>query len=99
MIAVDHYLAFGDVGHGVDDSFFLAIVLRGVALELHSDLDVRWESFARLHANQIRVVLAEGIFRLQRNRTLVADRFLRERCLDLGENSVMSTMKIGNRLR
>ena len=71
MVAVDHDGFGRDVGDGVDERVVLA--LAGHALEAHADLDRLGEAVARLDAQQLRVVFAEGVLGLERERQLVAD--------------------------
>ena len=64
------------------------------ALELHADLDRLGEALARLHAQELRVVLAEGVLGLEREVDLVAGLLALERLLDLGEDLAESAVKV-----
>src|SRR5688572_13037004 len=56
MIAVEHHLAAGHVGNGIAPL---------VLLHLHADRDTLSVALDRLQAHQARIVLAEGLLRLE----------------------------------
>src|SRR5450631_93862 len=92
MVAVDHHGFGGDIRYRVDERFVLAIA--GHALEAHPHLDHLGESLARLDAEEVRLVLAEGVQGLERDRHLVADVLALELLLDLREDPAEAAVEV-----
>ena|SRR6516162_1758260 len=97
MVAVDHDLAFRDIGHSEDARTTLIAFALGL-LELHPDLHAVGEAVFALDAHKIRVVLAESVIRLERDRAAIAGLLLLERRFDLRKYAVMAAVDVNDRL-
>lgn len=63
-----------------------------LAFELHADLNVRRKQFERFDIDQVGVVFAECLFRLQLDLQLVADVLAFQASLDVAEDVVIAAM-------
>ncbi len=95
VVAVDHHLVLGDVGDGVDHPAVVVFAGRQ-PFELHADRDIGGEHAFRLDADQVLVVFAEGVLRVQREREVVADCLAGEAGFDQRENAVVAAVQVGH---
>ena len=101
MVAVEHHVLRIDLGDGVD-AVRGHVGRRGAfgqALELHADVDVLGEDLARLEAHEIAVVIAEGIFRLERDADFVTGGLVDQRFLDLREQVLAAVEELHRRVQ
>jgi len=95
MVAIDHDLAFGNVGNAVDD-FFLAVFAH--ALEGHADFDVVREELCIFHQHQFFVVVTESVFGLQLDLEVLAYFLAVQGFFQRREDAVVTTMEINQRM-
>ena len=86
MIAVEHHLAVRDVGHRVETGFLF---------DFHADGDALAVPLRRLHAHQLRVVLAEGLLGLELQLDRFARRLAFQRALERFEQLAVPAVQIG----
>ena len=94
VIAVEDRFAIRDSGDAPHD--FVTVLLGD---EMAADRDVRRQIGERLDPDHLRIVFAERVLRLQRDRDGVAHLFVRQRLLDLRKNARMPAVQIDQRLR
>ena len=95
MVSVDHDSSVSDVGDREHAALF---VVADLFLELHADLDVVGKAILRFYPDELRVVLAEGIVRLEHDRARIAGTLFGERRLDLRKDAVVAAVQVGNRV-
>jgi len=99
MVAIDDDFAFGDVGDCVDAIPIVVPAFSAVALELHADFDLGRKALLGFDAHQVRIVLAEAIFRFQRDGTAFADVLIFQFSLNLGKDAAVAAVQVADRLR
>src|SRR5712671_1048598 len=92
MIAVEHRLAAGDVGDGVDPALALEALL-----DLHAGLEPFAVALERLDSQQRRVVVAVRLLRLDLQAHFVARALALERLFEGFEQSAVAAVQIGER--
>src|SRR5712672_3216328 len=92
-IAVEHRLAAGDVGDGVDPAFAFEDLL-----DLHAGLEPLAVALERLDAQQSRIVVAVRLLRLDLQAHFVALALALECLFERFEQSAVAAMQIGERL-
>src|SRR6185436_4684220 len=86
MVCVEHDLAAGDVGDGVE---------AGILLDLHADRDAVAVAFGGLDAQELGVVLAEGLLGLELQPDRLAGRLAFERALERLQELAVAAVQIG----
>ena len=95
MVAVDNHLAVGDIGDRVDALLFAVF---SNALELHAHFNPFREQRERFDEDQLGIVFAKGVFRMQFHFELGADGFPGQGLLDKTKDSIVSAMQINKRI-
>ena len=94
VVAVQVY----GVALDLDDVEHMLLAVFATALQMATDLDAGWEVLLGDGGDQLRVVLAEGVFGGQRQRDLVAGFLALQRFFDLGEDVVVAAVQVDHGL-
>ena len=87
MVGVEHHAAAGDVGHGKAAAVFL---------DLHADRDALAIAPERLDAQELRVVLAEGLLGLELQLHRLARALAFERLLERREHLAIAAVQVAD---
>ncbi len=98
VIAVEDDLAVRDVGDREHHAAAVLVVGAGVRLELHADLDLGRQPVGRLELDELGIVVAESVFRLDVDGHRVAGLLEIERCLELRQHAGVPAVQVGDGL-
>lgn len=97
VVTIQHHFVFRDFGHGEDHRFFIVAALRQ-AFELHADFQRLRQAGALFHFQQVRVVIAKGVFRFNLDGGGVAGFFAIEFFFNLRQGVFIATVQVNHRL-
>ena len=98
VIAVEDDFAVRDVGDREDRAAAVLIVGARMRLELHAYLDLRRQPVCALQLDELGIVIAESVFRLDVDGDGVAGLLEIERFLELRQHARVPAMQVGDRL-
>ena len=96
MVTVEHHLVVRDFGHGEDGRLFVAAF--GHALELHADFERLGQAVALLDLDQVRIVVAERVFRFDLDGRRVAPVLAVQLFFDLRPRVLVAAVQVDHRL-
>lgn len=97
MVAIQDHFVFSDFGHGENHHVVVFAAFRQ-AFELHADFQRLRQARPLFHFQQVRVVIAKGVFRFNLERGGVAVFLAVQFFFDLGQGVLVATVQVNHRL-
>lgn len=97
MVAVQDHFIFGDFSHGENHCVIVFAAFRQ-AFELHADFERLRQSRTLFHFQQVRIVIAKGVFRFNLDRGGVAVFLAVQFFFDFRQGVLVATVQVDHRL-